>query len=124
MSKGGRPKIKIDKSQFEKLCSLQCTLEEIAGFFDCSDDTIERWCKSEYKQGFAEVFRQKRQNGRISLRRTQWKLAERNVSMAIWLGKQYLGQKEQQDIQVSYTDDDTIREMQDYFKEQEEKGNG
>lgn len=112
-----RPKVKIDKSQFEKLCSLQCTLEEIAGFFDCSGDTIERWCKSEYKQGFAEIFRQKRQNGRISLRRTQWKLAEKNVSMAIWLGKQYLGQKEQQTVEVSHAVDETVKEMYDYFEQ-------
>ena len=35
----GRPLKEIDKVQFEKLCNLQCTLLEIAGFFNCSDDT-------------------------------------------------------------------------------------
>ena len=29
----------------------------------------------------------------ISLRRSQFKLAEKNATMAIWLGKQYLGQR-------------------------------
>ena len=29
----GRPRKNIDKEQFEKLCFLHCTLEEIAGFF-------------------------------------------------------------------------------------------
>lgn len=118
MAKMGRPLINIDKKQFEKLCTLQCTKEEIAGFFECSEDTIEKFCKREYGETFAAVFKQKRQTGKISLRRSQWRLAEKNVSMAIWLGKQYLGQKEQQEVQISHTDDDTIREMENYFAAQ------
>lgn len=31
--KKGRPIIDIDKNQFEKLCFLQCTEEEIVDFF-------------------------------------------------------------------------------------------
>ena len=113
-----RPRIDIDRTQFEKLCSIQCTKEEIAGYFDCSEDTIERWCKRTYKASFAVVFAQKRGVGKISLRRTQWQMAEHNVSMAIWLGKQYLGQAERQEVAVSMSDDDTIREMEAYFDKQ------
>jgi IS30 family transposase len=112
-----RPRIEIDKSQFEKLCSIQCTQEEIAGFFNCSPDTVERWCKREYEERFAEIYAKKRGLGKISLRRSQFRMAETNPSMAIWLGKQYLGQKEpQQEIQLSH-DDDTIREMNEYFNQ-------
>ncbi len=118
MAKMGRPKKEISKEQFEKLCGLQCTKEEIAGFFDCSEDTIEKYCKETYGETFTAVFKQKRQTGKISLRRSQWRLAEKNVSMAIWLGKQYLGQKEQQEVQISHTDDYTIREMENYFAAQ------
>lgn len=88
----GRPQIKIDKNAFEKLCGLQCTEEEIAAFFGCSPDTIERWCKRTYKCNFAVIFREKRNIGKISLRRSQWRLADKNAAMAIFLGKQYLGQ--------------------------------
>ena len=94
MAKTGRPKIQIDKRQFEKLCGMQCTLEEIAGFFDCSADTIERFCKREYKQTFADTYKKQSFAGKLTLRRAQFKLAEKNASMAIWLGKQYLGQKD------------------------------
>lgn len=94
MAKRGRPKKEIDKTQFEKLCGFQCTLEEIAGFFDCSMDTIERWCKREYKANFAEIYKKQSWQGKLTLRRAQFRLAEKNASMAIWLGKQYLGQKE------------------------------
>jgi len=90
----GRPRKEIDRSQFEGLCKLQCTLEEIAGWFDCSEDTIERWCSREYKQKFAEIYAEKRQAGRISLRRAQFRLAEKNAAMAIFLGKNYLGQSD------------------------------
>lgn len=89
-----RQKKIIDKKQFENLCGLQCTKEEICAFFDLTDKTLENWCKRTYSAGFSEVFRQKRGNGKISLRRSQWRLAEKNAAMAIWLGKQYLNQKE------------------------------
>lgn len=97
----GRPLKEIDKAQFEKLCNLQCTLLEIAGFFNCSDDTIERWCKRTYKTNFAECFKTFSQGGKISLRRTQFKLAERSAAMAIFLGKQYLGQTDKTEMDVN-----------------------
>ena len=89
-----RPRKEIDQKQFENLCGLQCTLEEICGWFGVTDKTLNSWCKRTYSKSFSEVFRQKRSTGKISLRRSQWRLAEKNASMAIWLGKQYLGQKD------------------------------
>lgn len=98
--KRGRPLKEIDKQQFEKLCGMQCTLAEVADYFDCSEDTIERWCRRNYKDNFAEVFEKKRQRGKISLRRMQWRLAEKNATMAIFLGKQYLGQRDFSEVEV------------------------
>ena len=71
---------------------------EIAGFFDCSHDTLERWCKREYGVCFNEVFDRKRVGGKISLRRAQFQIAQKNAVMAIWLGKQYLDQKDEQTV--------------------------
>lgn len=93
-TKMGRPEIKIKKEDFEKLCALQCTEEEIAGFYDCSVDTINNWCKKTYGETFSETYKKKSAKGKMSLRRYQFKLAERNASMAIFLGKQYLGQRD------------------------------
>lgn len=90
----GRPQKKIDQTQFEKLCGLQCTKEEIAGWFDCSEDTIENWCHRTYDESFSAVFSKKREAGKISLRRSQWRLAEKSAAMAIFLGKNYLGQSD------------------------------
>lgn len=110
-----RPRIEINREHFESLCGIQCTLEEISSFFKCSEDTIERWCKRELKMSFADAYKKYSAGGKISLRRWQFKMAEHNTSMAIWLGKQYLGQRDQQDIQVSRSDDEIVKEMEKYF---------
>ena len=93
--KTGRPRVEIDKEQFEKLCQLQCTEEEIAGFFDCSADTINRWCKRVCGGTFENTLKKFSSVGHISLRRAQFQLAEKSATMAIFLGKQYLGQRDQ-----------------------------
>lgn len=90
---GGRPPKEISKKAFENLCGLQCTKEEICCFFDITDKTLEGWCKRTYCMGFSEVFAIKRGTGKISLRRSQFRLAEKNAAMAIFLGQQYLGQR-------------------------------
>ena len=90
----GRPQKKIDVEQFEKLCGLQCTKIEICGFFDVSDKTLDAWVRRTYNENFSEVYAQKRGTGKIALRRLQFRLAEKSASMAIWLGKQWLGQSD------------------------------
>lgn len=89
-----RPRIQIDETQFEKLCALLCTEEEIASYFNCSVDTIEKFCKRTYSVSFAEIYKQKSNNGKIALRRYQMQLAQKYPAMAIFLGKQYLGQRD------------------------------
>lgn len=96
-----RPRKEIDQKQFEGLCGLQCTLEEICGWFDVTDKTLDGWCKRTYHASFSEVFKQKRGAGKISLRRSQWRLAEKNATMAIFLGKQFLGQRDSVDVAVT-----------------------
>lgn len=101
-----RPRKEIDKKQFEGLCQLQCTQEEMCGFFDVDDVTLNSWCKRTYKMRFSEVFKLKRGTGRISLRRNQWRLAETNAAMAIFLGKQYLGQSDNPVVDQDNVEDD------------------
>ena len=95
-----RPLKEIDKKQFENLCGLQCTKDEFCAFFEVTDKTLENWCKRTYSKGFSEIFREKRGIGKISLRRSQFELAKKNAAMAIWLGKQYLNQRDQVQIEV------------------------
>lgn len=102
--KVGRPQKEISKTEFEKLCALQCTVEEICGWFDISDKTLYKWCRNEYGENFSAVFARKREKGKISLRRHQWRLAESNANMAIWLGKQYLRQVDKPEESIDTED--------------------
>ena len=101
----------ISQSTFESLCAIQCTKEEICAVLDVSEKTLNSWCNNVYGQNFSLVFRNKRELGKSSLRRTQWKLSEKDTRMAIWLGKQYLGQKDnievKNDVQRIQIIDDT-----------------
>lgn len=116
----GRPKKIIKQEDFEKLCMLQCTEAEICSFFNVTDKTLNAWCRKTYKGTFSEVFRLKRGKGKISLRRIQFQLAEKSAAMAIWLGKQYLGQSDNpiEDISV---DDKQEDELSKSLKELAEK---
>jgi len=44
MAKMGRPRKEINKTEFEKLCFLQCTEREFCSWFDVSDETLNKWC--------------------------------------------------------------------------------
>ncbi len=90
-----RPKVEINWVEFDKLCNIHCTLNEIAEWFGCSEDTIERCVLREKKMGFADYYKRKSGRGKISLRRRMWETALGNnkgsVVMQIWLSKNLLG---------------------------------
>ncbi len=95
--KRGRPRKILNDEGAEaitKLASMMCTDEEIATFLGTTVDTL----KNKQNNDLFQTSKEKGQNtGRASLRRAQFKAAERgNSSMLIWLGKQYLGQKDEQ----------------------------
>ena len=112
----GRPLIPIDWEQVDEMLKIQCTGEEIAGVLKISYDTIEKACKREQKMAFTDYSKQKGANGKSSLRRRQWAMTESNPTMAIWLGKQWLGQTDKNDgdnkphvtVNISAKDADTL----------------
>lgn len=94
MAKTGRPRIPINWDQFDQLVSFQCSQEEIAVFFKCSVDTIDRALQSERGESFAEVWAKRRLYGKIRLRKAQFNIVERcgpgAATMAIWLDKKLM----------------------------------
>jgi hypothetical protein len=89
-----RPKVPIDGEEVRRLAEIGCKNDEIASWFHCSTDTIERRFAAELTKG--------RSNLHMSLRRWQLQAAKNgNVTMMIWLGKQYLGQRDVQAVAVS-----------------------
>ena len=91
-SKRGRKPVQINLVELEKLAAMDCTDEEIAGWFEVSTRTIESRRK---RPEFAAAIARGRARGRISLRRKQFQILEAgNPTMAVWLGKQILGQRD------------------------------
>lgn len=80
-----RPKKQISEKLVEDLAGIGCTIPEIAKVAGCSESTIKR--------RFAPILEKGRAKLKTSIRRHQIQVAEKgNVSMLIWLGKNYLGQ--------------------------------
>lgn len=115
--KTGRPKLSVNLDLAKKLCAIFCTANEIADILDVSVDTLERRIQQECNMSFADFFKKHSAHGKMSLRRKQFEVAMKgNVSMLIWLGKQYLGQTEKienleadipQVLEVRVVSDDT-----------------
>jgi hypothetical protein len=82
-----RPKKKVDPKMVQDLASIGCKVIEIAKLLDVSEDTLNRRFAVEIAKG--------KENLKMSLRRWQLESAKKgNVTMLIWLGKQYLEQKD------------------------------
>jgi len=102
---GGRPvSIDMDDPEVAKqvkifggLCATQ---QEMADWFGCSVNTIERYFMNEESEVF-QVYKKAQSAFKSSLRSKQRELALKgkgNTSMLIWLGKQVLGQKDKTDV--------------------------
>ena len=92
---GPKPKLTYDDQTLtliRKLGKIQCTVQEIASVMGCSERTLQNFF-AEHPDA-KEAHEDGKREGCASLRRTQFNLAERNTGMAIWLGKQHLGQRE------------------------------
>lgn len=90
----GRPEKEIDWAQFEQLCALQCTQEEIGHMLKLAPVTVSIRVADHYGEDYLSVYKRFREQGKCSVRRNQFVLSKKNASMAIWLGKVWLGQKD------------------------------
>ena len=90
-----RPRKVINKKQFENLCSLGCTVEDICSVLDVGRDTLFRWCKETYNMSFATIYEQRKGILKASIRKRQIDLAKSgNPTMNVWLGKNLLKQSD------------------------------
>lgn len=85
----GRRQAAIDLEALEKLAAMLCTHEEAAGYFDIARETFTRKLR---QKRYRDVWERGQQKGRISIRRKQFQ--KNTDAMLIWLGKQYLGQRD------------------------------
>lgn len=87
--KNGRPLAIIDEAKLVEMAAEDCTVNEIAAYFDVNPDTI-------YSR-FSELLKKGRDKGNASIKR---KLFEKamigDMSALIWLSKNRLGYKDKQ----------------------------
>lgn len=98
---------KIDPEQVLKLAEKFWAKTEIAAFFNVHVDTL--------RDHFHDIYEKGREKGKAKLRDLQLQSAIKgNVTMQIWLGKQYLGQKEPKDTNEENSSGDTIIVFEKY----------
>ena len=103
--------LKINEEDVRKLAERFWTITEIAAFFNCSDKTISN--------RFSDIVVKGKENGRAKLRDIQLRSAMNgNVTMQIWLGKQYLNQIDKVNVN-GLSDEETERLRQIANKEME-----
>ena len=90
----GRPQKEINWELFEQLCEIQFTQSEIASVLKVHIDTLRDRAAIHYGDKFSNIYKKYTEGGKSSLRRHQFLLSKKNAAMAIWLGKQWLGQKD------------------------------
>lgn len=108
MAKTGPKKIEVDWKTVSELCHIHCTQNEIVSVTGISLDTLERRCLEDNNIEFAEFYKQKRDGGKMSLRRMQYTNAQTNPSLLIWLGKSWLGQRDRPEDETEESKNVTI----------------
>src|SRR5271154_2907902 len=107
---GGRPKVKMGLEEVENLSRLNCTMDELAAYFKVDVRTVQLRAQREPK--FREAIERGQAMGRLSVRRQQIRLMEQsNATMAIFLGKQLLGQRDRLEAEVTMKDGDMTLEQ-------------
>lgn len=106
--KMGRPVKEIDIVKFKQLCACFSTEVEICSYFGCCEDTLNAWCKRNYKNDkgegltFSEVYKKESDFGRTSLRSKMFQnaISGNNTAMQIFLAKNQLGMSDKQDVNI------------------------
>jgi len=101
INKGGRPFSVVADAETLKtilgLGKIQATSKECAAVLGISEPTWINFKRNNPE--VAEAYTNGTGHGQVSLRRRQYRAAMRgNTTMMIWLGKQYLDQKDKKDI--------------------------
>ena len=97
----GRPRLILNekgKQMLETLAGMMCTDEEMAAVLECTVETLQ---SESNKETFLECKKKGQNKGKASLRRLQFKAAEKgNTAILIFLGKQWLKQTDQVEIKT------------------------
>ena len=98
----GRPKAIIDWEVVTEHIKAQCSSTGIASMLGISVDTLYNRCKIDNNIDYTAFSEQKKAEGKELLRKKQFDVAmEGDKTMLVWLGKQYLEQKDKTETEHS-----------------------
>ena len=104
----GRPRIELDPKQAKIFGYFRATYDTMAEQIGCHVDTI-RAAMQDDKSEFSKEYKKGFSGMKIKLSEAQVKTAieDRNPTLLVWLGKQYLNQKDSpmpdEDVNKNYT---------------------
>lgn len=90
----------FSRALFERLSGLMMTLDEIAGVMRISRSRLSQCVHEAYDMSADEALQMFASDGRMAIRKAQMD-SRNNPVMAIWLGKQHLGQKDRVEQEVA-----------------------
>lgn len=95
MGKRGPNSKNLDLVLIEKLATIHCTNTEIAAMVNCDQSLLS-------KGKYSLIIAKGKEKGKLSLRRKMFETAMNgNISMMIWLSKQYLAMTEKVEQKAS-----------------------
>lgn len=114
----GRPEAIIDWDKVTAYLKAQCSTVGIASIIGITTDTLYNRCKTDNNIDYSVFSQQKKAEGKELLRAKQYTDAMGgNVTLQIWLGKQYLEQKDKQELAVI----NNVNDIDNMSKEQLEE---
>lgn len=100
-----KPLTDQDFNRMLTMMRIHCTQTEICQVLEMSDTTLNRRLQERGYDNFEDCFKKHNGEGKASLRRMQWEAAENgNSTMLVWLGKQYLGQRDKINAEITGED--------------------
>lgn len=109
--KMGAPTKDIDWDEIDKLARIHCTETEICDFVDRGKSFLQNRCKERFNCTFKQYLEQKRGAGKRQLRKVQFDMAveDKCVPMAIFLGKNLLGQSDKIEQKNQHAVSDNVK---------------
>ena len=104
----------FDWSKLDAILQYGAKMSDAADIMDVHPDTVAKKIKTKFKMTYPEYRNKKMSKVRVGLAQKQVEVAmSGNVSMLIWLGKQWLGQRDQHDIETKNENKIVIEKQDD-----------
>ena len=92
-----RLSVEIKDDELYQMAYLQCTIKEAAAFYGIRGESlVQRFIK---EPRLRRIWDAGKSHGKIQIRTNQFNLSAENANMAMFLGKNYLGQRDKFEIE-------------------------